>query len=291
MNVLLTGGTGQLGLELLALNGGKVRLVAPSRTDLDLCNPASIASAVASGPWDAVINAAAYTAVDKAEENVAEAWQLNALAPALLAQETRRRGIPIIHISTDYVFAGDLARPYREDDPVHPQSVYGASKEAGEQAVRTGNPLHMIVRTAWLVSPHRSNFLKTMLRLASERDVIRVVADQTGSPTSATDLAAASLDLLTHLLASREAVAGTYHYVNSGETTWAGFAEEIMKLSHAAGGPSARIEPIRTEDYPTAARRPVHSTLSTAKLERLLGTAPLPWRHAVAEIVRRLVVA
>lgn len=288
--ILVLGGSGQVGTELAraAMPAGW-RVVAPSRADCDLADPASVRAAVASRPWAAVINTAAYTAVDRAETEVAEAWMLNAVGPAVLAKATGDAGIPLVHVSTDYVFSGALDRPYREDDPVGPVGVYGASKEGGEQAVRTGNPRHAILRTAWVVSPHRANFLKTMLRLAAEREELRVVADQRGCPTAARDLAGALIAAARRLADDPAAPTGTFHAVNAGDTTWADFAAAIMAASAARGGPSARIVPIATADYPTPARRPANSRLSTERLAAGFDIRLRPWQEAMQEIVAELI--
>lgn len=289
MDILLTGGTGQVGIELLRQPWPEgVRLHAPTRDELDLADPASVARIMASRRWDAVISAGAYTAVDKAESDVAAAWAANALAPAILAKAAAEAGAPILHVSTDYVFAGDKPDPYRETDPVGPVGVYGASKEGGEQAVRTANPRHVILRTAWVVSPHRANFLKTMLRLGAERDELRVVADQHGCPTFAIDLASAIRTILLRLVADAEAPTGTFHFVNDGEASWAEFAAAIMAALAARGERSARVTPITTAEYPTPARRPANSRLSTERLRHAYGIAPPSWRDsldvALAEI-------
>ena len=200
-DVLVTGGSGQVGGALLALAPeGGFRFVGLDRSELDLLNPSSFAQVISARPWSAIINAAAYTAVDQAETEVEAAWRINAVAPACLAREAARAGVPFVHVSTDYVFSGASTRPYAESDPVAPLGVYGASKEAGEQGVRTGGGRSAIVRTSWVVSPSRANFLKTMLRLGADRDVLRVVADQHGAPTSAADLASA-LALIARALA------------------------------------------------------------------------------------------
>ncbi len=287
--ILVLGGSGQVGTALarLPLPEG-VALVAPPRSTCDLVDPASVVATVAARPWAAVINTAAYTAVDRAETEIAAAWTLNALGPAVLAEATARAGIPLVHVSTDYVFSGALDRPYREDDPIGPVGVYGGSKEGGEQAVRTANPRHAILRTAWVVSPHRANFLKTMLRLAAERDELRVVADQRGCPTSAGDLAEALLAVALRLADDPAAPTGTFHAVNAGETTWADFASAIMAASAARGGPSARIVPITTADYPTPARRPANSRLATDRLAEAFDIRLRPWQEATEAIVADL---
>jgi len=289
-DVLVTGGSGQVGGALAAM--GEVegfRFVAPGRDELDLLSPTSFAAFLASRPWAAIINAAAYTAVDKAESEVEEAWRINALAPAVLAREAARAGVPLVHVSTDYVFNGASARPYMEDDAVAPLGVYGASKAAGEQGVRTGGGRFAIVRTSWVVSAQRANFLKTMLRLGAERDVLRVVADQQGAPTSARDLAGSLARVARALACDPVAPSGTFHFANAGATTWADFAAEIFRLSAQRGGPSARVEPITTADYPTPARRPACSLLSTGRIQTLYGVTPRPWQAAIRDIIDELI--
>lgn len=289
IHILITGGAGQVGLELLAAEWPQdVVLHASPRSELDLTDPASVRSAFAATPFAAVINAAAHTAVDRAEAEVAVAFAANALGPAVLADMTREAGIPLIQISTDYVFDGAKAGRYVETDPVGPLGVYGASKLAGELAVRSGNPRSVVVRTAWVLSVHRTNFLKTMLRLAGDRPALDVVGDQLGCPTSARDIAAALRTIALKMIADPAAPTGVYHFVNAGETTWAGLAREILALSQASGGPWAEVRDIPAIDYPTPARRPANSRLSTEKLTRDYGIAPRPWQTAVAEIVAEL---
>jgi dTDP-4-dehydrorhamnose reductase len=287
-DILLTGGGGQIGLEFKRLAYPEWRVFAPSRDELDVGDPASVNSCVASRAWSAVINAAAYTAVDRAETDIANAWRVNALGPAILAEATARTGVPLIQLSTDYVFDGRKHEPYIEDDPVSPLCVYGASKEGGEQAVRTGNPRHVILRTAWVVSPHGSNFVKTMLRLARERPVVRVVDDQVGSPTSASDVALALVGIVDRLLGHDEPINGTYHFVNHGEASWCGLARAVFNKLAERGGAAPVLEAIGTADYPTPAHRPANSRLSTAKLTQDLAIMPRPWRLAVDEVVDAL---
>lgn len=286
--ILLTGGGGQVGTEFQRRAPQGVEIVAPGRDRLDLADPDSIAAAVASRPWAAVINSGAYTAVDKAQTDPVTAWKVNALAPAAFAWATAQAGIPLIQLSTDYVFDGSKAGAYEEDDPVGPVSVYGASKEAGEQAVRTGNPRHVILRTAWVVSPHGANFIKTMLRLAETRDHLTVVDDQHGSPTSAADIACTLAIIAMRLANDAQAPTGTYHFVNSGEATWCGFAREVFALAQAKGLAVPTVEAIATSAYPTPARRPANSRLDTAKLRRDFGVEPRDWRTAVSEVVETL---
>jgi len=290
VDILITGGAGQVGLELARADWpSHVRLHLPTRDQLDLGNADAVRAAFAATPFKAVINSGAYTAVDKAETEVAAAFAANAMGPAILAEVTRAAGIPLIQVSTDYVFDGSGTRGYAESDPVGPLGVYGASKLAGEVAVRTGNPRSVVMRTAWVLSPHRANFLKTMLRLASDRPALRVVEDQEGCPTSARDIANALKTIALRMIDEPDAPTGVYHFVNAGSTTWAGLAREIMALSAARGGPSATVEGITTAEYPTPARRPANSRLDTFKITRDYGIAPRPWKDAVAEIVAELI--
>lgn len=289
IHILVTGGAGQVGLELAAAAWpDNVILHTPTRADLDLANIDSVRAAFARTPFAAVINSGAYTAVDKAEADVGAAFAANAMGPAVLAEVTREAGIPLIQVSTDYVFDGSDDGFYAENDPVDPLGVYGASKLAGELAVRSGNPRSVVLRTAWVLSVHRANFLKTMLRLAADRPLLRVVDDQHGCPTSARDIAAALRTITLRMIEDDQAPVGVFHFVNAGETTWAGLAREVFALSAAGGGPSAAVEGITTADYPTPARRPANSRLATSKLTRDYGVAPRAWQDAVAEIVAEL---
>ncbi|MCJ2094758.1 dTDP-4-dehydrorhamnose reductase [Methylobacterium sp. J-072] len=291
MDILVLGGAGQVGTELQALAWpAGMSVHAPSRAELDITDAGAVARALDARDYRAVINTAAYTAVDKAESDVVEAWRLNALAPAILAAATAAKKIPLVHVSTDYVFAG--TKPdgaYAPDEPIDPQSVYGASKAAGELAVRSASPRHAIVRTAWVVSPHRGNFVKTMLRLAGERDALTVVNDQHGCPTSAADLAAALAVIAQRLAEDPDAPTGTFHCVNAGATTWHGFAEAIVAGAARRGGRSIPVTGIPTSAYPTPARRPANSRLSTDSLTAAYGIAPRPWQAALDDILDRLV--
>ncbi|GEP12331.1 dTDP-4-dehydrorhamnose reductase [Methylobacterium gnaphalii] len=290
MDILILGGAGQVGTELQAYAWPEgVRVHAPARAALDITSEAAVAGIIAERDWAAVINTAAYTAVDRAESEVAAAWRLNALAPAILAAETARRAIPLVHVSTDYVFDGSGSGAYEPDAPIGPTSVYGASKAAGEMAVRTGNPRHAVLRTAWVVSPHRGNFVKTMLRLSGERDRLTVVNDQHGCPTSAADLAAALATIALRLAEDPDAPTGTFHCVNAGATTWHGFAEAIVAGNARRGGRLIPVEGIPTSAYPTPARRPANSQLSTATLSTAYGITPRSWQAALDDILDRLV--
>jgi dTDP-4-dehydrorhamnose reductase len=262
--------------------------VMPNRNELDLFSPESIAQVMRIGPWDGILNLAAYTGVDRAEDDVEMAWQINARAPETLAKLTDDLQIPIVHLSTDYVFSGELGRPYCETDAVDPISVYGKSKEAGERAVRAGNAHHVILRTSWLVGPDGQNFLKTMLRLAGEREIITVVGDQRGTPTSAVDLAAALIAIVTRLMADPHAPFGTFHFANQGEADWAELAETILQYSREMGGPTARIEPITTAEYPTRAKRPKDARLDAGAFDQAYGFSRRPWQSAVREILMEI---
>jgi dTDP-4-dehydrorhamnose reductase len=283
--ILVTGGSGQVGGALTRLAGSEFEIVAPGRVGLDLSDPPALATMVAARPWSAIVNCAAYTAVDKAERDVVAAWQVNALAPAALAAASAAAGIPILHVSTDYVFSGAKPDHYVEDDPVAPLGVYGASKLGGELAVRSANPRHVILRTAWVVSATGNNFVKTMLRLGAERPELRVVADQKGCPTSADDIARAILAILPRLDGGPY---GTYHFVNAGEATWHGLAEAVFARAAIHGRRAPSVEPIATADYPTPAARPANSRLATAKIARDFGISPRDWHEAIDEIVDTL---
>lgn len=286
--ILVTGGSGQVGTAIARENRGRFDIIAPARAGLDLGNAGAIEAMVAARDWAAVINCAAYTAVDRAESERDAAFAINAEAPGLLARAAAARGIPLLHVSTDYVFDGSKAGPYREDDPVRPLGVYGASKEAGERAVRAGNPRHIILRTAWVVSPWGANFVKTMLRLGAERSELRVVADQIGCPTGATDIARALLTMAERLIADPDAPVGTYHFVNAGEASWHELAQAIFAQVAAEGGTVPVVLPIPTSEYPTPARRPINSRLATGKIARDYGITARDWRAMVQEVVGEL---
>jgi dTDP-4-dehydrorhamnose reductase len=285
-DILVTGGQGQIGLELARQAWpADLSVHFPARDELDIGSQASLAGYLRGRSFDAIINCAAYTAVDKAEEERELAFLVNGEAPGWLADA----GIPLVHVSTDYVFDGSADGYYREDDPVVPLGVYGASKLEGERAVRAGQSRSVILRTAWVLSAHRANFLKTMLRVGATNPRLRVVDDQRGCPTSAADIASALRVIALRLIEDRQAPLGTYHFVNAGEATWCGLAREIFALSAAAGGPSAEVEAIATADYPTPAKRPANSRLSTAKITADYGIHPRDWRAAVRDIVDELV--
>ncbi|NTS66790.1 dTDP-4-dehydrorhamnose reductase [Sphingomonas sp. HHU CXW] len=291
-DVLVTGAGGQLGTELRRARWPEnVRIVAIDVSDLDLTDTDAIAAKIAEREWAAVINGAAYTAVDKAESDLVTAWAVNAMAPAAFGKACAKAGIPLVQVSTDYVFAGDKAGAWEVDDPVAPLGVYGASKLGGELAVRTSGVRHAIVRTAWVVSAHGANFVKTMLRVGATNPALRVVADQHGSPTSATDLADALLTITLRLIEDEQAPTGTFHFSNAGATTWADFAREIFRQSALRGGASAEVEAITTADYPTPAQRPANSLLSHRAIGDAYGITPRDWDVALSDILDELIGA
>lgn len=289
--ILLTGGTGQVGRALRESPPEGFEIVAPSRADLDLADPDALERWVAARPWAAIVNAGAWTAVDAAESRAPEAWAANARGPAALAKASAAAGIPLVHLSTDYVFDGGADRPYLETDPVGPVSVYGASKAAGELAVAALNPRHVILRTAWVFSPWGTNFVRTMLRLGETRETLSVVDDQRGCPTSAVDIAAAVGAACRRLAGPDPGPSGVFHFVNGGETTWFGLAARVFARAAAAGLRVPALTPIASSEWPTPVRRPANSRLDTARFTGTFGLAPRPWTEAADEVVDRLVRA
>ena len=293
MTVLLFGGNGQVGHELRRSLRALGDVVVTTRSGelpdgarcevADFDRPGTLAELVERVAPAIVVNAAAYTAVDKAEDDVDAAFRTNAEAPGVLARACALRDIPFVHYSTDYVFDGQGSRPYREDDPTAPLGVYGASKLAGEDAIRAAGGRHLILRTAWVYGQHGHNFMKTMLRLGAERDELRVVADQVGTPTSAALIA----DVTTELLGLRDAPSGTFHLTPRGETSWHGFAEAILEEALARGliPRAPKVIPIATSDYPTRARRPGYSRLDIGRLEQVLGRALPEWRTGLRQVL------
>ena len=289
MKILLLGGNGQVGYELLRSLSPLGEVIATTRSGqlpdgrncevADLSDPDTLPALVARIAPDLVVNAGAYTAVDRAEDEPELAFRVNAHAPAALAGACARAGIPIVHFSTDYVFDGSGTRPYREDDATAPLGVYGASKLAGEGEIAVSGARHLILRTAWVYATHGANFLRTMLRVGAERDELRVVADQIGSPTPAWLIA----DVCAQILRQGVAEPGVRHLVAGGETTWHGFAEAIFESAFERGLIARRptVHPITTADYPTRAQRPAYSVLDTTRLRRDYGLDLPDWRPAL----------
>lgn len=288
MRVLVTGRDGQIAQALLQAGGDRV--IAFGRSDLDITRRTDIERAIADNLPDIVVNAAAYTFVDRAESEAERAFAVNRDGARNVAAAAAEAGLPVIQISTDYVFSGEQARPYLETDETGPRGVYGQSKLEGEHVVAQANPAHLILRTSWVHALWGNNFLRTMLRLAGERDTLRIVADQHGAPTYAPDIADALLTVADIFVeaGNRQAISGVYHLTNRGQTTWAGFAEAIFAASSALGGPSAKVEPIATHGYPTAARRPANSLLDGRKLRDVFGIELRDWREATNACVRRI---
>ena len=287
MKILLAGGSGQLAQELqpILLSSGEV--IAVDRTRLDLSQPESIRQAMAEIQPDLVVNAAAYTAVDKAENEPELAHAVNGIAPGIFAEECEKRGASLIHFSTDYVFDGSRGSAYLETDITNPLGTYGKSKLAGEEAIRNAVNRHIIIRTAWVYgNGGKGNFVKTMLRLGKEREEIRVVADQIGSPTWTGDLAAAVSQIIPQI---KPEIFGTYQYTNSGVCSWYDFAIAIFEEAEKLGFTLKvqRVIPITTAEYPTPAKRPAFSVLSTVKISAILGTYPPHWRQGLRQMLAR----
>jgi dTDP-4-dehydrorhamnose reductase len=286
--IVVFGGEGQLGRELAGLAAATdTPLTAFDHLETDITDRESVARALASAGPSVAINAAAYNAVDRAESDLDAAMRINAEGPRVLATACAASGVRLIHVSTDYVFDGEKTEPYREDDAVHPLGAYGRSKAAGEDAVRETAPEHLIVRTAWLFGVHGGNFLKTMVRLAGERDALSVVADQHGTPTSTLDLARG---LLTAASAIQRGARpwGTYHLAGSGVTTRYAFASRIVTAQARFTGRAPRIDPVATADYPTPARRPRNSALNSEKFSETFGFRGVDWRDSVDRTVAAL---
>ncbi len=289
MRFLLLGATGQVGEEFRALAfPDDLDIVAPSHAALDLENAQAIANVIAAEPWSAVINAAAFTDVDRAEGEEAAAFAINAEAPSRLAAETGRRGIPLVHISTDYVFDGRKGLPYVEQDHPAPLNAYGRSKLAGEHGVGA-NPRHVILRTSWVYSPYRKNFVKTILRLMAERDRLTIVADQRGCPTAAHDIASACLTIaLCCAIEPERAPYGVYHFAGAGDATWFEFARAIVELASDRLRRSPQILPINTSEYPTPAARAADTRLDSTAILRAFGVKPRPWPQALRDTIDQL---
>ena len=290
LRIAVTGWTGQVVRAMLERVPVGVEVIALRRPDLDLAIPKTVAPALRSARPDVIVNTAAYTAVDQAESEPELAMRVNGEAAGEAARAAAALGIPVIQISTDYVFDGALDRPYREDDATGPVSAYGASKLAGEQAVAATTADHAILRTAWIYSPFGRNFVKTMLHLAETRDEVGVVADQAGGPTSALDIADAIFAVARNLAgrAQDTSLRGVFHMSAAGEAVWADVAEAIFAERERQGGRPVRVRRITTADYPAAARRPANSRLDCGKLARAHDVRLPEWQDSLRACVARL---
>lgn len=293
MRVLVTGAGGQVGSQVVRELQGRATVIAHDRRTLDLTHPETIAARVREARPDVIVNCAAYTAVDRAEQEAPLAHQVNGIAPAVLAAEAKDAGAVLIHFSTDYVFDGTKPGAYVETDAPNPVNAYGATKLEGERAIAAAGGAYAILRTSWVYGPHGGNFMLTMLRLGATREELRVVDDQRGAPTSSLQLARLVRELLDRerALDRLRADPGIYHATAAGSTTWCGFARAIFEAASRLRGPglrSPRVVAIATSEYPTPARRPANSVLSCEKLETRLGVAIPGWREGLEEALSAL---
>jgi dTDP-4-dehydrorhamnose reductase len=288
----IIGKNGQLGRELIRRSpGSELTVAAFGRDKCDIADADGVERTLQTNSLDLVVNAAAYTAVDQAEEDAARAYAVNAEGPGNLAAFCSRHGIPLIHISTDYVFDGKQTIPYRESDAVSPLGIYGESKARGEQNVREQLAAHIIIRTAWLYSAVGRNFVKTMLRLGREKTILKVVDDQYGCPTSAADLADAVWQIILRVRRNRQPCWGTYHFCNRGETTWFGFAQAVFTRARQYSAYSLQVKqlmPITTADYPTPAKRPAFSVLNCDLIQKTFSIPIRPWQAALQDTLEDL---
>lgn len=294
MRLVITGREGQVARSIVErAAGSQFEIVPLGRPELDLAgDPAAIRAAIEAARPDVLVSVAAYTQVDRAESEPEVAFAVNQRGPRTIAQSAQRLAVPLIHLSTDYVFDGGKLTPYVEEDPTGPTGVYGTSKLAGEQAVLADHEKCTVLRTAWVYSPFGTNFVKTMLRLAEDREEVNVVADQRGNPTSALDIADGILRVATNLLASGgPEQRGVFHMTGTGDASWAEFAEAIFSASTEMGGPSARVRHIASAEFPTAAKRPANSQLDSTKLARVHGIRLPEWQSSLKGVVERLVQA
>jgi dTDP-4-dehydrorhamnose reductase len=289
--ILIFGAGGQVGQELSrACSARGVPYRTFSRAEADIADPEAVAEALRRVGGAVVVNAAGYTHVDLAEADVLQATRCNVRGPAVLAEACAAAGMPLIHLSTDYVFDGKAAVAYLETDATRPLSIYGQTKLAGEEEVRARQPEHLILRTSWVFGAFGKNLLKTVLRLARERDELRFVADQRGCPTATADIAQAILAVAVPL-AARRPIAGTYHFASSDATTWSEFVERVIEAQAPFTGRRPRVIPITTNEYPTPARRPANSALDSGLFARTFGLRARPWQDRVDEVVGRLLAA
>ncbi|MFK0275004.1 dTDP-4-dehydrorhamnose reductase [Ensifer sp. NPDC090286] len=290
--IVVTGLKGQVVQSFVEQGKGRsdAEVIPLGRPQLDLKDPSCIDGVIRAAAPDVIISAAAYTAVDHAEADETRAYAINAVAPQELARVAKALNIPIIHLSTDYVFDGTKSTPYTESDRVCPVNVYGKSKWEGERSVAAGTENHVILRTAWVYSPFGRNFVRTIIRNAESRTELPVVMDQIGNPTSALDLTTAIIGIAHNLLASdAQVLRGTFHLAGTGDASWADVAEKILALSQGLGGPSAKVNRILATDYPTAAARPSNSRLNCSKIARHHGISLPYWKSSIEATVRRVI--
>ncbi len=289
--MLVTGREGQVARSLRerSLVAGHIDAVFCGRPGFDLTDVRTVRTSVLDAKPDIVVSAAAYTAVDQAEDQPETARAINREGAGAVAAAAAELGVPVIHLSTDYVFSGEGDQPHRETDPAEPRCVYGRTKLEGEAAVAAANGQHVILRTAWVYSPFGRNFVKTMLRLARERDDVAVVDDQWGNPTSALDIADAVLHIAATLLAPGPARWGVYHLAGTGATNWSGFARHVLETSRRHGGPWMAVRDIPTASYPTRAERPANSRLDTRRLQEAFGLQLADWQASSSDVVKRLI--
>jgi dTDP-4-dehydrorhamnose reductase len=280
MTLLVLGAGGQVGRALLERAGNEARGF--DRAHCDICDEASVARALGTTDASVVVNCAAYTAVDRAESERERAFAVNGTGAGAVARAAASRGLPVIHISTDYVYAGSREGAHREDEPIAPLNAYGASKAEGDAAVVAGNPKALLLRVSWVFGVHGPNFVKTMLRLGRERPELRIVDDQRGGPTEARDIADAILAMARICRQPAFSAWGTYHLAGAPSTSWYGFAEAIFAC---ARGPAPRLVPIATSDYPTPAKRPLNSVLDCSRIGAVFALEPPDWRQSLSRVV------
>jgi dTDP-4-dehydrorhamnose reductase len=281
--LVVLGAGGQIGRVLVERAGEAARGLGVE--ECDICDGTSVARALSGSEPSVVVNCAAYTAVDRAESERQRAFAVNADGAGIVARKAAARGLPIIHLSTDYVYAGTKTAPYREDDPAAPINVYGASKAAGDSTVRAENPAHLVLRISWVFGVYGTNFVKTMLRLGRERSELRIVADQIGGPTEARDIADAILTMAVTCRQPKFAGWGTYHFAGAPSTSWHQFAEAIFACTRS---PVPHLVPIDSQYYPTQAARPRNSTLDCSRIRRVFNLEQPDWRTSLSRVLREL---
>ena len=290
LRLAVTGLRGQVVSALIECAPRDIEIIALGRPQLELARREAVLSSLRHAQCDVIINAAAYTQVDRAESEPDLAMHINADGAGHVAQAAAELGVPLLHLSTDYVFDGLLDRPYREDDPKNPTSVYGRSKLAGEEKIRKIHQRHVILRTAWVYSPFGVNFVKTMLRLGIDREEVSVVADQHGNPSSAIDIAEALIFIAQKLKKNlSHDLYGTFHMTGGGEASWADMAQWIFRITEEKSKKNVRVRRIETKDYPTPARRPINSRLDNTKLKNIYGVSLPHWRTSLERCVKRLI--